>query len=237
MFFHPPFFKYLRYNVVINMALGVSGVFWIRFFRTSLHISESNVLFAACLSTMVLATGLILAAPLIDRAGNKPVLTCSGILYICHFTGWALVAGGIIPMNRYVLCVQCCTSGLAGALWNLANVRCVMSIVPVMGRPHFLALYSVVANLTVGVVPLFWGPVVDGLQDWHATWGDWNWNCYSLLYTVLALTIAAGLVVLRTLEEPETMTWDVFMRELLVKTPSRAISRVLTRIRVFGSNT
>ena len=235
MFFYPPFFKYLRYNFVINMALGTSGVFWVRFFRTSLHVSDSNVLFVACLSLVVLATGLFLATPLIDRAGNKPVLTCSGLLFVCHFTGWALVAGGIIHLSKFILCLQCVTSGLAGALWNLANVRCVMGIVPAMGRPHFLALYSVVSNLTIGLVPLVWGPLVDALQDWHAVWGFWHWNCYSLLYSTLALTIIAGLGVLRTLEEPQTMTWDVFMRELLVNTPSRAITRILGRLRVLGT--
>src|SRR5208282_2535535 len=96
MFFYPPFLKYVRYNVIINMALGASGVFWVRYFRIFLHVSESNVLFVACFSTIVLASGLFLVTPLIDRAGNKPVLIFSGVLLICHFTGWALVAAGII---------------------------------------------------------------------------------------------------------------------------------------------
>ncbi|HUB66966.1 MAG TPA: MFS transporter [Candidatus Methylacidiphilales bacterium] len=235
MFFHPPFFKYLRYNFVINMALGTSSVFWVRFFEAFLRVGDANILFVACLSTIVVAAGLFLVTPLIDRAGNKPVLTCSGLLYVCHFTGWALVAAGIIHLSKTVICVQSLTSGLAAALWNLANVRYVMGIIPAMGRPHFLALYSVVANLTVGLVPLAWGPVVDLLQNWHAAWGFWRWNCYSLLYCALTLTIIAGLGMLRTLEEPQTMTWDVFMRELLVKTPSRAITRVLGRLRILGA--
>jgi len=31
--------------------------------------------------------------------------------------------------------------------------------------------------------------------------------------------------------EPRTMTWDAFMTELLVKTPSRAVSRLINRLR------
>ena len=231
MFFYPPFFKYLRYNVIINMALGVSGVFWVRYFRAFLHVSESNVLFVAAFSTIVTALGLFLVGPLIDRSGNKPALTASGILFICHFGGWASVAAGFIPFNNAVLCFQVCTSGLGGALWNLANVRIVMGIVPHMGRPHFLALYSVASNLTLGLVPLVWGPVMDYLDRWHFTWGLWQWNCYSLFYCTLAFTIATGLFALRSVVEPVTMTWDVFMTELLVKTPSRAVSRLIGRIR------
>lgn len=231
MFFYPPFFKYVRYNVIMNMALGASGVFWVRFFRTSLNVSESGVLFVACFTTMALAGGLFLVAPLIDRAGNKPALTASGLLLVCHFSGWASVAAGIIPFNTVVLCIQTFTAGLGGALWNLSNVRTVMGIVPHMGRPHFLALYSVASNLTVGLVPLAWGPVMDYLDRWHVAWGWWQWNSYSLFYCMLAFTIGVGLFMLRSVVEPVTMTWDVFMTELLVKTPSRAMSRLIGRLR------
>jgi MFS family permease len=231
MISYPPFFKYVRYNIVINMALGASGVFWVRYFRNFLQMSESNVLFVACFSTAMLALGLFLVGPLIDRAGNKPALTVSGLLFICHFTGWACVAGGLLPFNDIVLGCQIFTSGLGGALWNLANVRTVMGIVPHMGRPHFLALYSVASNLTVGLVPLVWGPIMDYTNGWHVAWGFWQWNSYSLLYLTLASTIVVGLTLLRFVVEPITMTWDVFMSELLVKTPGRAISRLIGRMR------
>jgi MFS family permease len=231
MLLYPPFFKYVRYNMIMSMALGASGVFWVRFFRASLNVSESNVLFIAAFSTIVLALGLFLVGRLIDRAGNKPALTASGLLLVCHFLGWAGVAAGIIPFNTPVLCIQLFTSGLGGALWNLANVRIVMGIVPAMGRPHFLALYSVASSLTVGLVPLAWGWVLDYLDHWHAAWGWWQWNSYSLFYCTLAFTMGAGLFMLRSVAEPKAMTWDVFMTELLVKTPGRAVSRLIGRLR------
>ena len=107
----------------------------------------------------------------------------------------------------------------------------VMGIVPQMGRPHFLALYSVAANLSVGLVPLFWGWGLDHMGTWHVAWGWWQWNSFSLFYVTLAGTIAVGLVALRDVVEPATMTWDVFMTELLVKTPGRAMSRLIGRLR------
>jgi hypothetical protein len=48
---------------------------------------------------------------------------------------------------------------------------------------------------------------------------------------VLTLTMVTGVSVLQTLDEPKKMTWDVFMSELLVKTPSRAVSRLIGRLR------
>ena len=231
MFFYPPFFKYVCYNMVVNMALGASNIFWVRFFRVSLEVSNSTVLYVAAATTAVLAFNLVIVGRLLDRTGNKPALTLSGLVLICHFLGWALVAAGILPANLLVFTIQTLTSGLAGALWNLANVRMVMGIVPEMGRPHFLALYSVAGSLTVGLIPLAWGPVMDALAHWHCPWGMWDWNCFSLFYCALAATMAVGLLLLRDVAEPLTMTWDVFMTELLVKTPSRAISRLIVRLR------
>ncbi len=234
MLFYPPFFKYVRYNVIINMSLGAGGVFWVRYFRTALHLTESDILYVACYSNMITATGLFLVGKLIDRAGNKPALTVSGLLFIIHFSGLALVAAGIIPFNWTVLAILIAISGLGWSLWNLANVRTVMSIVPHMGRPHFLALYSVASNVTVGLIPLAWGPVMDYLNHWHLSWGLWDWNCFSFFYVILAMTLVVGLVALRSVVEPITMTWDEFMSELLVKTPSRSISRLINRLRGSG---
>ena len=231
MLFYPPFLKYLRYNCIINMALGASGVFWVRYFREFLHISNAHVLYIGSLTTIALAVCLFMAGHLIDRSGNKPALTVSGIFLTLHFAGWGLVAAGILPCNRPVILMQTITSAIGGSLWNLANMRTVMGIVPEMGRAHFLALYSVAANMTVGIVPLLWGPVMDYLGNWHTSWGYWQWNCYSLLYMTMATTIALGLVALRSVEEPKLMTWNVFMHELLVQTPSRAVTRVMGRLR------
>lgn len=231
MFLYPPFQRFIRYNVVINLALGASGVFWVRFFRGTLHVSDSNILLVASVTTAVLALALYLVSQIIDRTGSRPALTLSGALFVVHFSIWACAAAQIIPVTTELIIFQCFVSGLAAALWNLANLRTVIGIVPVMGRAHFLALYSVGANLTVALIPLLWGPVLDGLGHWQMAWGWWHWNNFSIFYVVLVLTMIAGLALLRDVQEPEAMDWDDFTRELLVNTPSRAISRVFSRFK------
>jgi MFS family permease len=231
MFRHPPFQRFMRYNIVINLAVGASGVFWVRFFHETLHISDSHILLAASGTNAALALALYLASQIIDRSGSLPALTLSGGLFIVHFTIWACAAAGIIPVTTELVVFQCVVSGVAGALWNLANLRAVIGIVPVMGRAHFLALYSVGANLTVALIPLLWGPVLDSVGRWQAAWGWWHWNNFSIFYTALVLTLVGGLILLRDVREPEAMHWDDFTRELLVNTPGRAIGRVISRFR------
>ena len=94
MFFFPPFFHYLRFNVVINMALGGSNVFWVRYFRVFLHVSDSYVLIVAAAGNVVLAITLVLVASVIDRTGNRQILALAGSFFAVHFSGWALVAAG-----------------------------------------------------------------------------------------------------------------------------------------------
>jgi MFS family permease len=232
MFVYPPFQRFIRYNAVINVALGASGVFWVRFFRQSLHVSDSSILLVGSLTTGVLALALYMVSSIIDRTGSRPALTLSGGLYVVHFGIWAAVAAKVIPATMETIVFQCVISGLAGALFNLANLRAVIGIVPVMGRAHFLALYSVGANLIVALVPLLWGPVFDGLGHWQVAWGAWHWNDFTIFYLTLVVTMLIGLVLLRGVPESgQPMDWDDFTRELLVNTPARAVGRVFSRMR------
>ena len=234
MFVYPPFQRFLRYNAVINIALGASGVFWVRFFRQTLHKTDSTILLVGAITTAVLALALYMVSSIIDRTGSRPALTLSGGLYVAHFGTWACVAAGIIPATAELIVFQCVISGLAGALFNLANLRAVIAIVPVMGRAHFLALYSVGANLIVALVPLAWGRVIDQLSQahWQVGWGRWQWNDFSVFYVTLVFTMLGGMALLRGVPESgEPMKWDDFTRELLVNTPGRAVGRVFSRLR------
>jgi MFS family permease len=232
IFFYAPFQRFMRYNIMVNVALGASGVFWVRFFRSKLHVVDSQILLVGSVSTLVLALALWLVSEIIDRTGSKPALTLSGGLFVVHFSIWGCVAARLIPVTMEIILFQCLVSGLAGALWNLANLRAIIGIVPVMGRAHFLALYSVGANLTVAFVPLLWGPVFDSLGAWQLAWGRWQWNSFSIFYLSLAVIMLGGLALLRGVHESgEPMDWDDFTRELLVNTPARAVSRVINRFR------
>jgi len=47
--------------------------------------------------------------------------------------------------------------GVAGGLFSIANTRIAMDTMPVMGRNHFFALFTVFASLSLGLSPIFWG--------------------------------------------------------------------------------
>lgn len=105
-----------------------------------------------------------------------------------------------------------------------------MGVVPLHGRAYSLAFYNVLSNIVVGLAPLVWGPVLDYLDPWRLKWRVWQWNSYSLFYSVLTMIMAVSLFMLRSVAEPQAMTWNAFAKELLVTGPLRSISFLIRKI-------
>ena len=79
------------------------------------------------------------------------------------------------------------------------------------------------------MMPVAWGLLIDGVAGWQRRWGLWEWNQYSVGYAALILILAVSQVFRARLAEERAMSTDVFLNELLVKTPSRAITRLIAR--------
>jgi hypothetical protein len=118
------------------------------------------------------------------------------------------------------------TSGLAAALYNLANLRLLMGSVPKMGRSHFFAMLLVINGLLLGTLPVLWGAGLDWLVGWHINWGSWEWNRFTVMYVMLAGIMVTGQFFRRRIPEPQAMSTEAFLQELLVNTTSRALSRL-----------
>jgi MFS family permease len=229
MFFYPPFFKLLVYNAVFLVAQAGSGVFWIPMLRDSFAATDSLILWMMVLSSAVSALCLWGSGHLVDRVGSRPVLGLATLVFAVHLSCWASVAARVLPFNIFAIIVIQFTAALSISLFNLANTRLVMATVPPMGRSHFFALYTVVISLVSGVFPIFWGMLLDALAGWGVSWSRWQWNQYSVAYVAAVVITIVALVLRNGLSESRAMTTDAFLRELLVETPSRAISRLLAR--------
>jgi len=229
MLLHPPFFKLLVYNAVFLIAQAGSGVFWIPMLRDSFAATDSLILGMMVLWSAVSAACLWGFGHLVDRVGSRPLLGLATLVFVIHLSCWCSVAARVLPFNLATIFVIQFTSGICVSLFNLANTRLVMATVPAMGRSHFFALYTVVTSLVSGVFPIFWGIVLDTLAGWGVAWSNWQWNQYSISYCAITIIMMVALVLRNRLSEPRAMTTDAFLRELLVETPSRAISRLLAR--------
>ena len=229
MLFYPPFFKLLIYNAVFLVAQAGSGVFWIPMLRDSFAATDSLILGMMVLSSAMSAICLWGFGHLVDRVGSRPLLGLATLVFVAHLSCWCSVAARVLPFTFPTIFVIQFTAAISISLFNLANTRLVMATVPPMGRSHFFALYTVVTSLVSGVFPVLWGILLDTLAGWEASWSQWRWNQYSVSYGAVTVITVCALVLRNRLSEPRAMTTDAFLRELLVETPSRALSRLLAR--------
>jgi MFS family permease len=226
---HPPFLRFMIFNAVMYTGLGGAGVLWVPLLRDVYKCGEGWILGMSAVTTATIAAMALCAGPLADRVGSRPLLGAAGLVFVVHFVGWLAVAAHWWTMDLSSALYICVTAGIGFGLFNLANMRLAMAIVPAMGRSHFFALFSVINNLVLGLMPVAWGFGVDRLTPWQSHWGEWQWNGFTLLYAIITTFIIAAIFVLRSVSEARTMTTDQFLFELMVKTPARALSRLLMR--------
>ena len=229
MALYPPFFRLLVYNVIIFASLAGAGVFWVPCLRDEFQLSDSQILLLGSLTPIGIAVCLLWLGRVVDHVGSRPVLAVANVSLAFHYASWASLAAHLMPLTWWSILLIQSLSGLGLAALNLANQRLAMSIVPVVGRSHFLALFSVVNGLTLGVLPVIWGVALDSLAGWHRGWERLEWNHFSVLYTALVVIALAAQLWHARLDEPRAMTTEAFFQELFLRTPARALSRLLAR--------
>jgi MFS-type transporter involved in bile tolerance (Atg22 family) len=99
-----------------------------------------------------------------------------------------------------------------------------MGTVPAMGRSHFFALFSVTGSLTAGLAPLGWGLLTDILAGFRVG-GDIQINGFVILYAAIALIMIPALILLGRVQEARAASTEELIRELVLETPWRSITR------------
>jgi MFS family permease len=110
------------------------------------------------------------------------VLGFSFAAWIAVLAGWATLAGGIFSAQLAVVLVLQFLMGLLGALVSMSNTRLAMAVIPVMGRNHFFAIYSVVSNVSLGLAPIAWGLLIDAVGVHSPVWLGLEWNRFTIFF-------------------------------------------------------
>jgi MFS family permease len=107
----------------------------------------------------------------------------------------------------------------------MANNRLAMAIVPALGRNHFFALYSVFANVAMGLAPIGWGLLIDAIGTRQTEWLGLQWNRYTVFFSAAAAAFAVALLVARRLHEPKAASVEQLISDILAQSPLRFWSR------------
>jgi MFS family permease len=223
---HPPFRKLLRVNVVWPLAVGGLGAFTIAWLKTQANLSEGQVLLVSSAAYLGGLSSLWLLGPRLDRLGSRPVMMFCMAAWVVIVAGWMALAGRVLQPTLPILLALQFLMGLAAALVNMANVRLAMAIIPVMGRDHFFALFSVVGSLAMGLSPILWGVLIDSLRGLDVAWHGFAVNRYSVFFALTGLGFIVSFALCARLEEPRAASMEALLRDILIESPQRVWVRL-----------
>lgn len=226
---YAPFRKLLRVTVAWSVAYGGLGAFTVAFLKAQGGLAEDRILMISSTAFLGGACSLWLLGPRLDRVGSKPVLGAACVGWLAVMVGWVTLSGGSfgVPLEA-VLALQF-LMGLFAVFVNMANVRLAMAVVPAMGRNHFFAIYSVVANVTLGLAPIGWGVLIDAVGSRAPVWLGLEWNRFTVFFAAVAVAFAVMLALARRLDEPRAASMEQLLREILIQSPQRFWLRLWPR--------
>lgn len=220
---YPPFKALVVLGILANVALAALGVLWVPVLRDLHHQSDGFIALLPVIASAIQLALLPVLGPLVDRTGSRPLLFVGLVIWALHAVLWAGLAANLLPLSWPVLVAIQGTAGMGGSAFGLASQRLLMGTVPLQGRSHFFALHTVAMSLGQGVAPVFWGLALDRLAGWHA----WTLNGHAALYLAISLLLFVAMLFYPRLQEPRAFGTAEFLRELLVRTPRRALARLI----------
>ncbi|MBN2300893.1 MAG: MFS transporter [Lentisphaerae bacterium] len=234
---YPPFAKYIAFTVAFSASIAAMQVVWVPFMRDSYHASGSLILGISAFSNLIAAIVSRMTGTTADRFGSRPLLGCASGLIIIWQGLLMAMASGAIP-HRTPILFGIILFGAAGfAVTGVASTRLIMGIVPVMGRSHFFAISSVANSLTLGVMPIVWGLILDSIggtaADGVSVGSVWTWDRYSITYAASLACMLIAQYFRRRLDEPKAISTEKFMHILFIQSPTRLVLRVMHLLRRF----
>jgi MFS family permease len=229
MISHPPFKKLLWEVFGYSVAYGGMTAFTVAFLRADCGMSEGTILLVTSVSFLGGLSSLWFLGSRLDRLGSKPVLTFSFAAWCAVLAGWILIAGRAWPVTLWILLLLQFLMGLLAALVQMSNTRFAMAVIPVMGRNHFFAIYSVFNNVTLGVAPVAWGLMIDAVGARAPVWLGLSWNRFTLFFAAAGLAYLVTMGLARRLHEPDAASMEELLRELLIASPQRFLVRFWPR--------
>ncbi len=224
-----PFKKLLMALVGYSVSYGGLTAFTVAFLKAQTGMSEGRILLVTSIAFLGGLCSLGFLGHRLDRLGSKPVLTFCFAAWLVALGGWMCLSGSVLPVKLPLVLGLQFLMGLLAALVQMANTRLAMAVIPVMGRNHFFAIYSVVGNVTLGLAPIGWGLLIDAVGARSSVWLGLDWNHYTVFFAAAGFAFLISLILARRLEEPQAASMEELLREILIQSPQRFWFRLWPR--------
>jgi hypothetical protein len=131
----------------------------------------------------------------IDRLGSKRFLWIVLAWWVLSYGVWWALSLGALQPALLIAPLLMVSNGFFTSMYDLSATRLLMnSVTDETQSPRYFALYSVIVNVTVGVVPMIWGALLDAWRGVKLDWLGGVANRYTLFFGLEWLLL--GLVAL-----------------------------------------
>ena len=202
-------------------AFGGIAPFTVAWLKTEAGFPVDSILKVTAITYLggLVAVGLM--SRRLDAFGSKPAMLLAMMLWLALIGCWVALSLGVLPISYAVLVPLHVVMGFAGALVGMSMMRLVMGVIPTMGRSHFFALFSVTANVSMGVSPILWGLLLDVLRESGVAREQWGVGHYTVFFVGVGVFVAGALILCFRLSEPAAVPMNRLLRDILIESPQR----------------
>jgi MFS family permease len=226
---YPPFTRLLIFTVVYNWVIGGLAAFIVGFLQHIGGFSDGMILGCNVFAFVGAAISVQLVSGLMNRTGTKPILRISLVCYFWAVICWLLISSELLTTTPLMVVLIYLILGVAGGLFGIANTRIAMDTMPLMGRNHFFALFTVFTSISLGLAPICWGIFLDCVGHTQFQLGLFHVNRYSLYFLMLTGLVVVTFILANPLVEKKGEPLSLALRDAVIYARLRLFNRLLNR--------
>lgn len=206
------FRRLLYFFLFFIFAMGISSSYFPVYLLKTLKWSFSNLALLSIGSSIMTLITQPLWGRIIDRVGNKPVITIT-VLGLLPLPVLYLIA---TPQFSWFIWFDMVFTGIFWAGFNLVMFNMLIYTMPQQGRPAFLAVQAALAGVTNFIAMIIGGFLAQMLSSITFSISGYTFiNYHFLFFATLALRIMS-IPLINRMEEPEAKPVGVVIRRLFL---------------------
>ena len=227
-----PFRRLLIFSAVAHLALSAHGNFTVVFLMKQMKLEGGPILWLNAGSAFMGILALTFLAARTDRVGSKPFLGLVFFWWLAHFFLWFLVSIHGVGNPRMLSQALVVAGGFFGSLFDLALTRLLMNMVGNKpAKTRYFSTYTVVVSVMIGLAPIVWGVLLDGLSTTIVIVKGYELDRYSFFFGAEWLMLGVVGIMLAQLKEAKSESATFMVYQIFVGTPARTLSTLLQRVR------
>lgn len=211
-FYVSRFRRLLYFYIFFIFAMGIASSYFPVYLLKTLKWSFSNIALLSIGSAIMTLITQPLWGRIIDRVGNKPVITIT-VLGITPLPVIYLIS---TPQFSWFIWFDMFFTGIFWAGFNLVIFNMVIYSLPEQGRPAFLAIQAALIGMTNFIAMILGGFLAQQLSNFSINILGQTFINYHALFLLTLILRILSIPLINRLEEPEARTVGVVIRQFFL---------------------